>query len=148
MIKVTRRCLRALEMWKKPWFLSQGSVLAQNAHDGRLPHGLGSGHEWPLYPRSVGRSPSQLAHQLPVDAGRTSSIEAFSPRPERPSRARSHRQYIGGLLDHRQGVCARAPLYRLVRQILLWAQEKLLSLRQIKSLSTSIREQTSFRDRG
>ncbi|CAM4724403.1 unnamed protein product [Leuciscus chuanchicus] len=26
-IKVTRRCLRALVMWKKPWFLSQGPVL-------------------------------------------------------------------------------------------------------------------------
>ncbi|KAL1266716.1 hypothetical protein QQF64_002391, partial [Cirrhinus molitorella] len=31
-IKVTRRCLRALDMWKRPWFLC-------------LPHGLGSGHE-------------------------------------------------------------------------------------------------------
>ncbi|KAI2656067.1 Transposon Ty3-G Gag-Pol polyprotein [Labeo rohita] len=27
MIKVTRQCLRALDMWKKPWFLSQGPVL-------------------------------------------------------------------------------------------------------------------------
>ncbi len=27
MIKVMRRCLRALDMWKKPWFLSQGPVL-------------------------------------------------------------------------------------------------------------------------
>ncbi len=27
MIKVTRRCLRALDMWRKPWFLSQGPVL-------------------------------------------------------------------------------------------------------------------------
>ncbi len=27
MIKVTRRCFRALVMWKKPWFLSQGHVL-------------------------------------------------------------------------------------------------------------------------
>ncbi len=27
MIKVTRRCLRALVMWKKPWFLSQGPML-------------------------------------------------------------------------------------------------------------------------
>ncbi len=27
MIKVTRRCLRALDMWRKPWFLSQGLVL-------------------------------------------------------------------------------------------------------------------------
>ncbi len=26
-IKVTRRCLRALDMWRKPWFLSQGPVL-------------------------------------------------------------------------------------------------------------------------
>ncbi len=26
-IKVTRRCLRALDMWKKPWFLSKGPVL-------------------------------------------------------------------------------------------------------------------------
>ncbi|KAL0147294.1 hypothetical protein M9458_057396 [Cirrhinus mrigala] len=27
MIKVTRRCLRALDMWRRPWFLSQGPVL-------------------------------------------------------------------------------------------------------------------------
>ncbi|KAL0159088.1 hypothetical protein M9458_047164, partial [Cirrhinus mrigala] len=27
MIKVTRRCLRALVMWRRPWFLSQGLVL-------------------------------------------------------------------------------------------------------------------------
>ncbi len=27
MIKVTRRCLRALDMWRQPWFLSQGPVL-------------------------------------------------------------------------------------------------------------------------
>ncbi|KAI2661633.1 Transposon Ty3-G Gag-Pol polyprotein [Labeo rohita] len=27
MIRVTRRCLRALDMWRKPWFLSQGPVL-------------------------------------------------------------------------------------------------------------------------
>ncbi|MCJ8738081.1 hypothetical protein PDJAM_G00031590 [Pangasius djambal] len=27
MVKVTRRCLRALDMWRDPWFLSQGPVL-------------------------------------------------------------------------------------------------------------------------
>ncbi len=27
MLKVTRRCLRDLDMWRKPWFLSQGPVL-------------------------------------------------------------------------------------------------------------------------
>ncbi len=32
MIKVMRRCLRALVMWKKPWFLSQGPVLWASCH--------------------------------------------------------------------------------------------------------------------
>ncbi|KAL0187573.1 hypothetical protein M9458_014672, partial [Cirrhinus mrigala] len=32
MIKVTRRCLRALDMWKKPWFLFQGPVLGAPCH--------------------------------------------------------------------------------------------------------------------
>ncbi len=32
MIKVTRRCLCALDMWKKPWFLSQGPVLGAPCH--------------------------------------------------------------------------------------------------------------------
>ncbi len=27
MIKVSRRCVRALDMWRKPWFLNQGPVL-------------------------------------------------------------------------------------------------------------------------
>ncbi len=30
MIKVTRRCLHALVMWKKPWFLSQGPMLGDS----------------------------------------------------------------------------------------------------------------------
>ncbi len=33
MIKITRRCLSALDMWKKPWFLSLGPVFgAQCCH--------------------------------------------------------------------------------------------------------------------
>ncbi len=32
MIKVTQRCLCALVMWKKPWFLSQGPVLGASCH--------------------------------------------------------------------------------------------------------------------
>ncbi len=43
-----------------------GSMLLRNTNNGRFPHGLGSSHEWPLCPRSVGRSPSQvLKHFLP-----------------------------------------------------------------------------------
>ncbi len=32
MSKVMRRCFRALVMWKKPWFLSQGPVLGASCH--------------------------------------------------------------------------------------------------------------------
>ncbi len=41
MIKVTRRCLCALDMWRQPWFLSQGPVLGA---PWRVPHRLGSRH--------------------------------------------------------------------------------------------------------
>ncbi len=104
-------CLRHVEETVVPVTRPRvgGSVSSRNANDGRLPHGLGSGHEWPLRSRSVGRSPSQLAHQLPGDAGSFSSIEAFSPRPGRPSCASSHRQYIGGLLHQPPGGSALAP---------------------------------------
>ncbi|KAL0148139.1 hypothetical protein M9458_056541 [Cirrhinus mrigala] len=84
MIKVTRRGLRALDMWRKPWFLNQGPVLGAHcrrislATDASLT-GWGGGHEWPLHPRSVEWSPSQLAHQLPRDAGRISSLKYFLP---------------------------------------------------------------------
>ncbi|KAL0150783.1 hypothetical protein M9458_053901 [Cirrhinus mrigala] len=115
MIKVTRRCLRALDMWKKPWFLSQGPVLGapcrrRNASDGRVSHRLGCGHEWPPRPRSVERSPSHLAHQLPGDAGRVSSVETLSPRPNRPPCVGAHRQHSGGLLHQPPGRSAFAPL--------------------------------------
>ncbi len=114
MIKVTRRCLRALDMWKKPWFLSQGPVLGAPCRrvtlttdasltgwgavmSGRSAQGLWEGPHL------------SLAHQLPGDAGSFSSIEAFSSRPRRPSCASSHRQYVGGLLHQPPGGSAFAP---------------------------------------
>ncbi len=36
MINVTRRCLRALDMWMKQWFLSQGPVLGAPCHRVKL----------------------------------------------------------------------------------------------------------------
>ncbi|KAI2645597.1 enzymatic polyprotein [Labeo rohita] len=55
------------------------SLLPRNASDGRVPHRLGSGHEWPPRPQSVERSPSSLAHQLPGDAGHVADTEKLSP---------------------------------------------------------------------
>ncbi len=118
MVPVTRHCVG-------------GSMSSRNANDGRLPHGLGRSHKRSLRPRSVGRFPSHEAHQLPEDAGSFSSVETLFPRPERPSCASTHKQYVGGLLHQPPGGSALAPLYRLARQILLWAQGKLLSLRAV-----------------
>ncbi len=84
-----------------------GSMSSRKANNGRLPHGLGSGHEWPIHPRSVGRSPSHVAHQLTGDAGSIQSFETLSPRPERPSCASAHRQYIGGLLHIKKQISCR-----------------------------------------
>ncbi|KAI2668514.1 Transposon Ty3-G Gag-Pol polyprotein [Labeo rohita] len=69
MIKVTRRCLRALDMWRKPWFLSQGPMLG---------------------------APCRRVM----------------------------------FINHQGGLCSR-PLYKLVHQILVWSQDKLLSLRAV-----------------
>ncbi len=88
MIKVTQRCLYALDMWRKPWFLSQGPVLGAPcrrvtlAMDASLT-GWGGGHEWPPCPRSVEWSPSHVAHQLPGDAGCVSSTKTFSSGPKK-----------------------------------------------------------------
>ncbi|KAI2657129.1 Transposon Ty3-G Gag-Pol polyprotein [Labeo rohita] len=68
----------------KPALHDQGpgvgsSLLPRNASDGRVPHQLGSGHEWPPRPRSMERSPSSLAHQLPGDAGHVSGLLRAGP---------------------------------------------------------------------
>ncbi len=34
---ITRRCLRALVMWKKPWFMSQGPMLGASCRHKMLP---------------------------------------------------------------------------------------------------------------
>ncbi len=55
---LSRRCLRALVMWKKPWFLSQCPMLGASCrrkklNDRCLPHGLGSDLIGMLESRSV-----------------------------------------------------------------------------------------------
>ncbi len=75
-----------------------------------LPHGLGGGTWVAAPPKVCGGSPSYVAHKLPGNAGRVSAIETFSPWPERPSCASSHRQHISDLLYKTgRGVCVQAP---------------------------------------
>ncbi len=69
------------------------SLSARNASDGCIPDRLGGGHEWQPCPRSVEWSPSHMAHQLPGDAGRVSSIKTFSSGPKKSQCASMHRQH-------------------------------------------------------
>ncbi len=66
-----------------------GSMSLRNSNDGCLLHGLGA-------VMSSRCASSHVAHPLPGDAGSISSFETLSPRPERPSCASVHRQYVGG----------------------------------------------------
>ncbi len=86
------------------------SLSPRNARDRFVPHRLGSGHEWPPCPRSVEWSPSHVAHQLPGNAGRVSSTQTLSSRPERSPCVGAHRQHSGGLLHKPPGRSAFAPL--------------------------------------
>ncbi|KAI2648975.1 Transposon Ty3-G Gag-Pol polyprotein [Labeo rohita] len=86
------------------------SLSPRNASEGRVPHRLGSGHEWPPCPRSVERSPTHVAHKLPGDAGRVSGSETLSPGPKRPPCVGPHRQHLGGLLHQPPGRSAFASL--------------------------------------
>ncbi len=72
--------------------------------------GWGGSHEWPPCPRSVEWSPSHVAHQLPGDAGRVSSIKTFSSRPKKSQCASTHRQHSCGFLYQPPGRSALAPL--------------------------------------
>ncbi len=118
MIKVTRRCLRALDMWRKPWFLSQVPVLGAPcrritlATDESLT-GWGaviSGH--PAHGLWIGRL--SRGTSLPGDTGRVLSTQTLSTRPERSPCAGAPRQHSGGLLYQPPGGLRPHPLYKLV----------------------------------
>ncbi len=134
LIKVTLRCLCALVMWKKPWFLSLGSLVGsfmslQDANDRCLSHGLGSDFRGMLKSGSVEEPSSLMAHQLSGDDGCISSSKEFPSRSKGPTCAHPLRQHIGGLLHKSPGGLRSHPLCKLACQILLWSQWMLLSLR-------------------
>ncbi|KAI2662472.1 Retrovirus-related Pol polyprotein from transposon 17.6 [Labeo rohita] len=136
MIKVTRQCLRALDMWKKPWFLSQGPVLGAPCRritlatdasltgwgavmSGHPARGLWSSRHltWHincLEMLAVFRALKHflldlIGHHVLVRADNTAVVYYF---------------------NHQGGLCSR-PLYKLAHQILVWSQDKLLSLRAV-----------------
>lgn len=100
-------------------------VSVKNCDYGHVLYRLGSGHRGPVNQRSVERASYFVAHQLSGDDGCVSGPETLSTRPQGPSHSYSNRQNIGGI--NQQGGLRSHPLCRLVHQVLLWSQVKLLS---------------------
>ncbi|KAI2645622.1 Transposon Ty3-G Gag-Pol polyprotein [Labeo rohita] len=136
MIKVTRQCLRALDMWKKPWFLSQGPVLgAPCCHitlatdasltgwgavmSGHPVRGLWSSRHltWHINCLEMLAMFRALKHFLPDLIGHHVLV-------------RTDNTAVVYYFNHQGGLCSR-PLYKLAHQILVWSQDKLLPLRAV-----------------
>lgn len=90
--------------------------------------GLGSDPGWSPSPGSLGRPTSLLAHKLPGDEGCISGSQLLFPRPEGLPRVGMDRQHISRLLHKSPGRTAFKLVFRLVQQLLLWAQGRLLSI--------------------
>ncbi len=136
MIKVTRWCLRALDIWRQPWFLSQGPVLGARcrcvtlATDASLT-GWGavmSGHP----ARGLWRG-----HHLAWHINRLEMLAVFQALKHFLPDLRDHHVLVRtdntavvSYINH-QGGLRSSPLYRLAHQILVWSQGKLLSLRAV-----------------
>ncbi len=110
---------------------SRSVLSSQDANDRRFPHGLGCGLGWPSSPRDLERPSSRMAHQLPRNDGSISALKYFLQqlrgyhvlvRVDNMAVV-SYINHQGGLRWHR--------LNRLAQQVLLWAQDKFLSLRAI-----------------
>ncbi|KAL0177470.1 hypothetical protein M9458_026364 [Cirrhinus mrigala] len=136
MIKVTRRGLRALDMWRKPWFLNQGPVLGARCcrvtlatdacltgwgavMSGRSARGLWSGRHlsWHI----------NCLEMLAVFR----ALKYFLPDlRDRHVLVRTDSTAVVYYINHQGGLRSR-PLYKLAHQILVWSQDKLLSLRAV-----------------
>ncbi len=134
MIKVTRRCLRDLVMWKKPWFLSQGPMLGASCRRKMLTTDA-SLTGWGAI--SEGRSSQGLwkDHHLSWRINRLDMLAVFLALKNFLTDLRGHHVLVRSdntsvvsYINHQGGLRSR-PLCKLACQILLWSQRKLLSLR-------------------
>ncbi|KAI2646282.1 enzymatic polyprotein [Labeo rohita] len=136
MIKVTWQCLLALDMWKKPWFLSQGPVLGAPCRrvmlatdasltgwgavmSGHPARGLWSGRHltWHINCLEMLAMFRVLKHFLSDLIG--CHVLVCTDNTE-----------VVYYINHQGGLRSR-PLYKLAHQILVWSQDRLLSLRAV-----------------
>ena len=135
-IRVTRRCLRSLVVWKKPWFLSQGPVLGAPCERKTLTTdasltGWGAVMEG-RYTRGTWKD-----HHLTLYINRLEMLAVFFALRHFLVDLRGHHVLVRtdnmSVVSYinRQGGLRSRPLCRLAHQILLWSQDKFLSVRSI-----------------
>ncbi|KAL0195159.1 hypothetical protein M9458_008731, partial [Cirrhinus mrigala] len=127
MIKVTRRGLRALDVEEAVVPKSGpgigSSLPPRHASDRCIPHRLGGGHEWPLRQSWHINCLEMLAVFR--------ALKYFLPDlRDRHVLVRTDSTAVVYYINHQGGLRSR-PLYKLAHQILVWSQDKLLSLRAV-----------------
>ncbi len=126
-IKDTRRCLRALDMWRKPWFLSQGPVfgapcrcvtLATDASlTGWVCGVVAISRTWHINCLEMLAMFRALKHFL-LDL-RNHYVLVWTDNTA-----------VVSYINH-QGSLRSRPLYKLAHEILVWSQDKFFSLRAV-----------------
>ncbi len=132
MIKVMRWCLRALDMWRKPWFLSQGPVLGAPCRrvtlatdasltgmSGHPARGLWSGCHLTWHINWLEMLAAFWAHKHSLPDLRNHHVLVCT-----------NNTVVAFYINHQGGLRSR-PSNKLAHQILGWSQDKFLSLRAV-----------------
>ncbi len=136
MIKVTRRYLRTLDMWRQPWFLSQAPVLGAPCRRVTLATDA-SLTGWGAVMSGHPACGLWRGHHLAWHINRLEMLAVFQALKYFLPDLRGHHVLVStdntavvSYINHQGGLRSRH-LYRLAHQILVWAQGKLLSLRAV-----------------
>ncbi len=134
MIKVTPQYLRALVMWKKPWFLSQGPMLGASSCRKMLTTD-DSLTSWGVIIEGCSSQGMWKNHHLSWHNNCLEMMAVFLALKNFLADLRGHHVLVRSdntsvvsNISHQGGLRSR-PLCKLACQILLWFQGKLLSLR-------------------
>ncbi len=125
-----RWCLSALNMWKKPWYLSQGPMLGAPCHHVLLPPSRAGERSWVA--QVLWGDPHLMWHLNCLEM-----LTVFQALKQFIPNLRGHHVLVHTdntlvvSYINRQGGLRSRPLCRLACQILLWAQGNLLSLRAV-----------------
>ncbi len=132
--KVTQRCFRALVMWKKPWFLSQGPVLGASCRCKMLMTDT-SLTGWGAVLEGCSSRSLWKDHHLSWHIKCLEMLAVFLALKNFLADIRGHHVLVHSdntsvvsYINH-QGFLRSRPLCKLACQILLWSQGKLLPLR-------------------